>query len=426
MTRLPRSGFVKNLTTLITGTAIAQVIPVLLQPLLRRLFDADVFALFAVYNSITSILIVVVTLRYEMAIVLPEKQRDASALVALSLGINVVFSFLFVLVIALLPDTVARITGWPAEGRIWLWAIPPGVLLFSAGQTFNYWLIRHKAFGASAGNRIARRLTEGAVQSAGGVAGWQGGLLWGDMAGRTVNMALAWWQSARKGFSLSDQDSGTIRKAALRYRDFPLFQALPAILNTASLMIPVVMVNRFYSANATAQFDLSRQVLALPLALITTAMSQVLLQKFSEQRNLKQKILPGFLKLSLYTTLFAIGVALFFVFTGEPLFAFLFGKSWSTAGAWAAILAPAFMIQFVVSPLSTLIIALEKVRIGALWQVLYFLAILSLSFFSHLPEVQFFRVFALVNILFYILYWVVILIIAMRYEQQRIRLAKKL
>ncbi|HRZ43470.1 MAG TPA: lipopolysaccharide biosynthesis protein, partial [Bacteroidales bacterium] len=357
MARLPRSGFIKNFTTLLTGTAIAQVIPVLLQPLLRRLFDAEVFALFAVYNSITSILIVVVTLRYEMAIVLPEKSRDASALVTLSLGISVVFSFLFALVIAILPDAVVKITGWPAAGRIWLWAIPPGVLFFSAGQTFNYWLIRHKAFRASAGNRIARRTTEGAMQSAGGLAGWQGSLLWGDLAGRMVNMGLSWWQSARKGYSLSGMDAGTIRKAAHRYRDFPLFQALPAILNTASLMIPVVMVNRFYSANATAQFDLSRQVLALPLALITTAMSQVLLQKFSEQRNMHQKILPGFLKLSLYTTLFAVGVALFFVFTGEPLFAFLFGQNWSTAGVWAAILAPAFMIQFVVSPLRTLIIA---------------------------------------------------------------------
>ncbi|HRZ43203.1 MAG TPA: hypothetical protein P5228_10925, partial [Bacteroidales bacterium] len=75
---------------------------------------------------------------------------------------------------------------------------------------------------------------------------------------------------------------------------------------------------------------------------------------------------------------------------------------------------------------STLIIALEKVRIGAVWQVLYFLAILSLSFFSHLPEVQFFRVFALLNIVFYVLYWIVILIIAMRYEQDRIQHGKML
>jgi O-antigen/teichoic acid export membrane protein len=423
--RLQSSGFMRNFSILVTGTAIAQAIPVLLQPLLRRMFDADVFALFAVYNSITSILIVVTTLRYEMAIVLPEKDRDAMHLVLLSLVINLAFSTLFFVVLALFPSSIAQWIRWPAGETGWLLIIPVAVFLFSAGQTLNYWLIRKKAFKASATNRVFRRLSEGAFQTGGGAFRWQGSLLWGDLLGRLVNLTVAWIQSVKAGFSWKGLTAGEMKTQAIRYKDFPLFQAVPAVLNTISLMLPVLLVNSYYTANATAQFDLCRQVLVLPLALITTAMSQVLLQKFAEQRNLGQRILPGFLKSSLYTLLAAAGIVLFFLLTGRPLFAFLFGEQWGEAGVYAAILAPAFMIQFVVSPVSTIIVALEKVRIGAVWQVLYFGGILSLSFFRHLPEKDFFLVFTLMNLGAYTVYWLIILVITLRYEQSISFHAKK-
>jgi O-antigen/teichoic acid export membrane protein len=208
-----------------------------------------------------------------------------------------------------------------------------------------------------------------------------------------------------------------LKVVARRYKDFPIYQTVPALLNTMSLMLPVLLVNSFYTPETTAQFDLGRQVLVLPLALITTAMSQVLLQKYSEQKNNRQRILPGFLKISAVNTLVAVIVTLLVMVAGKPLFGFLFGKPWEQAGVYAAILAPAFMIQFVVSPVSTLIISLEKVRLGAIWQVLCFLGILSLYFFKHLPEIEFFRVFTLINLITYTAYWLIILSITVRYDK---------
>lgn len=414
-----RSAFVRNFSVLVTGTSIAQAIPVLLQPLLRRLFDADIFALFAVYNSIASILIVVSTLRYEMAIVLPSSDRDSTALVMISLAVNAVVSLLCFAVIAVLPTFTADLINWPEGGIAWLYLVPLAVMIFSATQTLNYWLIRKKAFRASASNRVARRLAEGTLQSGGGLMSWQGALLWGDMAGRAVHLLVAVRQAVKNDLRMLTFKADEIRSVARRYKDFPLFQAVPALLNTVSLMLPILLVNSYYSVNTTAQFDLCRQVLLLPLALITTAMSQVLLQKFAEQRNAKSPILPGFLKITIFTSIFATLAVLFFVLTGEPLFAFLFGEQWAPAGQYAAILAPAFMIQFVVSPVSTVIIALEKIRIGAIWQVGYFCGIVALALFRHLPESSFFLAFTIINLAFYTIYWIILLVVILKYEKQR-------
>lgn len=412
-----KSGFVKNLSVLVTGTAIAQAIPVLLQPILRRVFDADMFALFAVYNSITSILIVVTTLRYDLTIVLPKEDRDGINITFLSLLINTLFALAFFAIIALFPESVTRWISWPVHHKQWLWLIPPAVFLFSAGQTLNYWLIRKKGFRASATNRIGRRIAEGVIQTAGGVGQHQRALIWGELAGRAVYLSLAWKQSLRVGLDLREVSRASIRAVARRYKEFPLYQTFPALLNAMSLMMPVLLVNAYYSAETTAQFDLGRQLMVLPLALITTAMSQVLLQKFTEQKQNQQPLLQGFLRISAVNTLFAVLVTLVIVLAGAPLFGFLFGKPWETAGVYAAVLAPAFMSQFVVSPVSTLIITLEKVKLGAVWQILCFLGILSLWFFRHLTELQFFKVFTIINVVMYALYWILLWVLTLRHDK---------
>ena len=64
----------KNIATLVTGTMIAQAIPIAISPILTRLYTPAEFGSFALYMSIVSILVVIATARYELAIVLPKKK----------------------------------------------------------------------------------------------------------------------------------------------------------------------------------------------------------------------------------------------------------------------------------------------------------------------------------------------------------------
>ena len=79
-----KSDFKKNVLTLMAGTTIAQAIPIAISPILTRLYSPEEFGLFALFLAIVSIFGVVATMRYEMAIVQPEKSEDAINLVFLS------------------------------------------------------------------------------------------------------------------------------------------------------------------------------------------------------------------------------------------------------------------------------------------------------------------------------------------------------
>ncbi len=73
----PKSEFSRNVLTLMTGTTIAQAIPIAISPILTRIYTPEDFGVFALYMSVASLLSTLATGRYELAIMLPKKDEDA-------------------------------------------------------------------------------------------------------------------------------------------------------------------------------------------------------------------------------------------------------------------------------------------------------------------------------------------------------------
>src|SRR3990172_2772668 len=73
---LPRGGFARSVAVLAGGTTLAQVISILVSPALTRLYTPEDFGALAVYISILSMLLVVASWSYELAIALPEETES--------------------------------------------------------------------------------------------------------------------------------------------------------------------------------------------------------------------------------------------------------------------------------------------------------------------------------------------------------------
>lgn len=81
---LPRSAYASNVLTLMTGTSLAQAIPIAISPILTWLYSPEEFGLFALPMAAASILAVLVAGRYELLNLLPKRDRDVMHIVALS------------------------------------------------------------------------------------------------------------------------------------------------------------------------------------------------------------------------------------------------------------------------------------------------------------------------------------------------------
>ena len=73
----PISANSHNILTLMVGTTLSQAVPIAIMPILTRIYTPEDFGLYAIYGAIITILGTIASGRYELAILLPDKDEDA-------------------------------------------------------------------------------------------------------------------------------------------------------------------------------------------------------------------------------------------------------------------------------------------------------------------------------------------------------------
>ncbi len=161
-TVIGKGHFLRDVVKLLTGTAAAQIITILTAPFISRLYDPTAFGTLAVFVSLISIVGVIVCLRYEQAILLPEKDEEASNIFALSLFITFVISAISLFIVLLGHNWLPQLLNAP-ELTPFLWLIPFSLLIQGVVYSFSNWQARHKRFGRLSAARVSASFTTSAM-----------------------------------------------------------------------------------------------------------------------------------------------------------------------------------------------------------------------------------------------------------------------
>jgi O-antigen/teichoic acid export membrane protein len=379
MTATP--SFTRNVLTLLGGTAIAQAVPLLAAPLLTRLYTPEQFGALAILLAVANPLSLLVCGRYELTVVLPRDDDRANALARLGLVLAVSVSLLIGVVMYTLRTPLAHALGGDAAS---LPVILAPVLFGLMGffQPLNNWLVRKQAFRAMGVNKLVQTSGITGVSVLLGLLAARHGLLWGYIAGWAGYVAVGVAQVRWKGFRFLPLDRAVMRDAAREYRGFPLYNALPAVLNTATLSVPVFLLARVFDEQVTGQFNLCRQTVLLPMTFMATSYMQVYMQRAGSLVAHGQAVLPSLLSGLRVLGGLALGLVVVLVPAGPWLFATVFGAEWRQAGELARLLAVPIALQFMVVPLTPLLPALRRIRAYSIWQVAYFAAVLGIGAFT--------------------------------------------
>jgi len=422
--KIPLSGIlslrtnelIRNIFMVTSGITIAQAIPILIQPFLRRLFTPAEFGAFAIFLSIIEIIVSIGTLRYEMAIVLPRKDVLAANLFGLSFIISIAITALVFLVILFFRNPIAQAVNFPPQFVHWLYFIPLVTLLFCISQSVNYWLIRKKAFWPSSINKISRRGLEGIIQLAFGLSHFNLGLAIGTVFGHLANILSGIFQLRVTDFQIRRITKEKLRYVYRRYIEFPKYSTIPALLNVVSSLLPFFIINKIFSNQETGYFDLARQFLLVPVALISSGFSQVLFQRITEKKHAGKSISKEIHGITFILFLISLTGMIVLWLWGTDFFVMLFGKQWRISGEIVKVIMIGFGFRFIVSTLSIILVGLEKIKWYSLWQTLYFLAILSLIFVSELTFFQFCIFFTIIESISFIAQYFLIIIVLRQYE----------
>jgi len=414
--RVNNSELFRNISTLAAGTALAQLIPILLQPILRRYYAPEAFGSYTVYLSIVGILIIISSLKYELAIIMPRSDKHAVNLFFLTVGLSFVFNLTMLLIILIWKAVFLDFLNIPEKFASALYFIPLGTFLYSYYQSANYCLIRKKRFMAITRNKFIRRGSEGASQVGFKFINASYGLIWGDLVGHVTNVISVTYQVMKIGIRINLASHNKIRYVFRKYIDYPKFNVIPSFMSACSYLLPAILINKFYTPENAGYFDLTKLVLSIPFALIATSISNVLLQSVSE----KFKKGESFIKelkpiLAVVTVIAGLEIAVILLF-GVDLFVLVFGDVWEVSGQISRILIWSFVLNFVVGSFGSIFIAMGKIRILSLWQLVYFMAILSLLFFKAYGFVDFLRVYVIIEVVCYILISLLLIVLITGYE----------
>ena len=372
----PAPSFASDVLKLAGGTAIAQILSILASPIITRMYGPEAFGLSALFASITGIIAVVACLRYELAIMLPEKDEDAANLLALSLLLAVVMSAITALVFWLSGDTLLSLLNAPAL-KPYLWIVPISVFLSGVFLALNYWNSRTKRFGRLSLAKVTASVAATGTQLGAGFAGHTAGgsLIGAGLLGSLVStlmLAGQIWKDDKCTLakSLSRVD---VIKMIKRYKMFPTLSIWSALLNTISWQLPIFLLSAFFSVKVAGFYSLCFMMISLPMSLIGSAIGQIFFQRAAEaKRNGNLTIIVE----NIFEVLIILGMLpmLLLTFVGRDIFVVFFGEAWSEAGIYSQIIAIWALIWFISSPISTLIDVLEKQEFGLTYNLFNFAA----------------------------------------------------
>ena len=357
------SEFVSNVFKLVSGSLIAQILAILLIPIITRLYTPEDFGFFTLIISIATIIAVFSNLSYQLSIMLPKDHEDAANIVTLCCILILFSSIITGVVIFLFADPIAYALNAPKITSYLMFL--PIIVFFSAVFTvLTYWNSRRKRYGVYAIAQISNSLSSRLVQiSAGLTSASPIGLIAGYITGYLFAITVM-LQGFRGDWGLFRQvTKKRMKELAVRYKKFPLFAAWSNTSLVISTQIAPLLLVYFYSPVVVGYYAIAIQVVQMPLTLIGSAVGQVFFQKACEIKNTTSDITH--IVHEVHRRLISIGIfpMLLLLIIGEDLFAIVLGLQWYTAGIFAKILSPWLLLVFIASPLSVIFSILERQQI---------------------------------------------------------------
>jgi len=356
--------FIRAVAAISSGALIGQALIFFALTILTKLYDPRSFGQLAMYTVCFSSLLALMTGRYELALMLPDTEKRASNLLALTLAINSIMGLLFALMIPAAASILADLVHEPAMVGWFLW-LPLGLVLTGASQVFFQWNNRQHRDYANFLAPIVRAILMVITQIVSGYLGIGGiGLLIGHIAGQLALLIIYAWYDMMQRFPWQKLSTWAEMKIeAKTYIKFPLIAMPQTFIGGLQDFLCFTLVGILSGSWMMGLLGLMFRVVRMPATLIGTAIAQIAYREMSALHHTQGNLVHFYLKLVLILFGLSLLPALLLGFFGQPLFVWAFGEVWRGAGAMAAVFSPYMVGHFLVTSLGMLPLILGKQQV---------------------------------------------------------------
>jgi lipopolysaccharide exporter len=367
-----RSDFVRNVLILTSGTVFAQSLYFFTTPILSRIYSPENFGHFSVFVSIVSVVMIIATLTYEYAIVLPESDEVAVNLLSLTVLTSILTATVtFILIVGGFDrfGQLFNLSGY----SYYLWLLPIGVLGAGLEQSFSLWFTRKNRFKLIASFQVLQSISVTFLMIIIGIIKIGPlGLIGGRVLGRIISLVYLcknWW----KGYGHLINQAVTIKEIKTQsrvYNKFLRYNFGAELINAFSQNIPILFLAYLYDATIVGLYGLAFKIVILPTMIVARSIQQVFYSKANETYRNKDSLQ----KLLKNTTVGMIKVwimpFLILMLFGKIIFSVVFGHEWAMAGTYSQIIAPLFFFGVLIQPFVGCLFILELQKVKLYYEIL--------------------------------------------------------
>jgi O-antigen/teichoic acid export membrane protein len=348
-------SFVRSVVTLASGTAIMQILNFATVPLLANFYSPSDYGIAASFLGVATIVSVIASMRYELAIVLPSRDIDAVSLVYLSIFLTLLITMLSSAIIFFIRLNSGFFYIF-SQAPALIILIPASILFIALFNIFNYWHIRNKQFSNIARARVAQAIVTLGFQL---ILAFSGkakveSLIMGYVLGQAIGFNVLFFPFIKSQTREAINIEHIINNAKV-YKNFPLFSSWANYINALALQTPVLLLPLFYSAELTGLFSMAQRVVQAPFALITSSLAQVYYQKATEIYHTKGHLHQFTCKFLAQNALIGIMPIILISIFAEDIFRVFFGEQWLGAVQYAHIIVFLSYANFIGASISLLL-----------------------------------------------------------------------
>lgn len=340
--KLKNSGFFASVFKVGSGNLIGQAVGVITTPILSRIYSRTAYGDQAILISSATIIATIAMIGLSSAVMQPKERDEARKVYTTAFISNLAIT-------VLITGAGFAVSGWihyfDVTGSYYV-----GLLLMFLYIATNNTQLLTRIYVNRAGryNKLFFNPIIGAAANVGiaiplGLIGFG---YQGFVITTIVSNIIMIVHMTRGDNPFIRIGAGEMKRIYIQYKDYILFQYPAGIINNFSTEYPTQFLGRVFDAVTLGGYSMCLKIFHYPIRLIANPISTVYFKTATEYhregRNLAEftyKLISSVLLISFLPVVACCTFA-------EPIFAFVLGAQWESAGTIAALLAVQFVMLF--------------------------------------------------------------------------------
>lgn len=401
-----RESIWKNILLISSGTVLAQVITILITPIVTRLYLPEDYGILTSFNSIISILTICASLDYHKAIPLAKNDKQVINLIFLSLLILLLITLSIFIVLCFFGEYILNSLNLNDLSNFKFY-LPLALFFMGIYKIFLEYALRNRDYKAITKTSISQSSFANFFRV---ILGYFNIGAIGLILSAIIGKSFGLYTLIKPLFSTKKIHNYVNKRNFLNvlvsYKRYPLYSTPSNFIYTLGNDLPMLFILAYFGSSEVGLFGLANNIINIPIGFVGMSVSQVF---FAEAAKIGKHNPTELKKIStkLISKLAIIGfVPLLFVFIfGPHFFSFVFGNEWYEAGEYAGVLSVMVYFHLLILPIGRLLEILELQKFGLLFNVFRLISIGLVFFVSlklNLSSINTILYFSLINSFFYL------------------------